>query len=102
MRKLIAQAIPSAHNIVLSNLVRSAGGLSRENWSVDATWTDDTGLHSHPLMLMRDAAGNTVKSFGSWGEAVKAGDKIKIKATVNKHTYYNGRAETIVNRVRPA
>jgi len=54
------------------------------------------------LTVMRDAAGNTVKSFGSWGESVKAGDKIKIKATVNKHTYYNGRAETIVNRVRPA
>jgi len=62
MRKLIAQAIPSAHNIVLSNLVRSAGGLSRENWSVDATWTDDTGSHTHPLMLMRDAAGTLLNT----------------------------------------
>jgi hypothetical protein len=54
------------------------------------------------LTVMHDAGGNTVKSFGSWGEKVKAGDKIKIKATVKEHTYYKGRAETIVNRVKPA
>jgi aminoglycoside phosphotransferase (APT) family kinase protein len=62
MRSLITEAIPSARNIVLSDLVRSAGGLSRENWSLDASWTDDTGAHSHPLMLMRDAAGTLLNT----------------------------------------
>lgn len=54
---LIHNVIPSARNITLDGLVRSAGGLSRENWSFDATWTDDAGAHSHRLMLMRDASG---------------------------------------------
>ena len=35
MRSLITAAIPSARGIELTDLVRSAGGLSRENWSFD-------------------------------------------------------------------
>ena len=62
MHSLITEAIPSARNIVLSGMVRSAGGLSRENWSFDATWTDDTGTHAYPLMLMRDAAGTLLNT----------------------------------------
>lgn len=62
MRSLIAAAIPSARKIVLKDLVRSAGGLSRENWSFDATWTDDSGDHTFPLMLMRDAAGTLLNT----------------------------------------
>ncbi len=54
---LIRHEIPSARDIRLDGLTRSAGGLSRENWSLDASWTDADGQHSHPLMLMRDAAG---------------------------------------------
>jgi hypothetical protein len=57
LRQLILDAHPSAHGIALDGLVRSAGGLSRENWSFDATWTDAQGAHHHRLMLMRDAAG---------------------------------------------
>jgi aminoglycoside phosphotransferase (APT) family kinase protein len=57
LKGLISGSIPSARDIVLSGLVRSAGGLSRENWSFDATWTDAAGPHAHRLMLMRDAAG---------------------------------------------
>ena len=62
LRGLITDAIPTAHDIVLGNLVRSAGGLSRENWSFDVTWTDDTGSHSYPMMLMRDASGTLLKT----------------------------------------
>jgi len=54
---LIRQSIASARDIAVEGLVRRAGGLSRENWSLDVTWTDDAGTHSHRMMLMRDAAG---------------------------------------------
>ncbi len=57
LQGLIREAIPSARDIAFHGLVRSAGGLSRENWSFDASWTDDTGPQTHPLMLMRDASG---------------------------------------------
>ena len=57
LEALIIDAIPTARDIVLSGLERAAGGLSRENWSLDATWNDATGAQSHRLMLMRDAAG---------------------------------------------
>jgi aminoglycoside phosphotransferase (APT) family kinase protein len=43
--------------MVFTGLERAAGGLSRENWSVDATWNDATGAQAHRLMLMRDASG---------------------------------------------
>lgn len=62
LKGLMSEAIPSARDIRFERLVRSAGGLSRENWSVDASWTDDTGFHSHQLMLMRDAAGTLLNT----------------------------------------
>ena len=57
LEALIIDAIPLAHDIRFSGLERAAGGLSRENWSLDATWVDASGAQSHRLMLMRDAAG---------------------------------------------
>ena len=57
LKALIMDAIPTAHDINFAGLERFAGGLSRENWSLDATWVDATGAQSHRLMLMRDAAG---------------------------------------------
>ena len=59
---LIVDSVPSARDIELDGLVRSAGGLSRENWSFDATWTDAAGRHAHGLMLMRDAAGTLLNT----------------------------------------
>lgn len=62
LRRLIAHEIESARDIRLQSLVRAAGGLSRENWSVDASWVDDSGSHSHRLMLMRDASGTLLNT----------------------------------------
>ena len=57
LKALIVDAIPTALDIVLTGLERAAGGLSRENWSLNATWNDATGAQSRRLMLMRDASG---------------------------------------------
>ncbi len=57
LKALMCDAVPSAREITFAGLSRAAGGLSRENWSFDASWTDASGTHSYPLMLMRDAAG---------------------------------------------
>ena len=62
LKNLIGHAIPSARDISFAGLARAAGGLSRENWSLDATWTDDEGPHTHRLMLMRDAAGTLLNT----------------------------------------
>lgn len=59
---LMTEANPAMHNIAFKNMVRSAGGLSRENWSFDATWTDENGPQSHRLMLLRDAAGSLLNT----------------------------------------
>jgi len=52
------------------------------------------------LVVAHDAAGNTVKMFGGFGADVAKGEVIKVKATVKDHTYFKGRAETIVNRCK--
>ena len=57
LRAMITDAVPTAHDFAFTGVVRSAGGLSRENWSLDATWVDATGEQSRQLMLMRDASG---------------------------------------------
>lgn len=57
LEALIIDAIPTAHDFRFGGVERFAGGLSRENWSLDATWVDATGPQSRRLMLMRDAAG---------------------------------------------
>ena len=59
---LIVDAIPTAHDFAFAGVQRAAGGLSRENWSVDATWVDATGAQSRRLMLMRDAAGTLLST----------------------------------------
>ncbi|MEJ6770671.1 MAG: phosphotransferase family protein [Paracoccaceae bacterium] len=59
---LMTHADPAIREIAFDGLVRSAGGLSRENWSFDATWADNTGTHAHRLMLIRDAAGTLLKT----------------------------------------
>jgi aminoglycoside phosphotransferase (APT) family kinase protein len=62
LQKLIRHEIPAAHDISFAGLARAAGGLSRENWSFDATWSDPKGAHTHRLMLMRDAAGTLLNT----------------------------------------
>ncbi|MBL8386016.1 MAG: phosphotransferase family protein [Burkholderiales bacterium] len=62
LEALIRQEIPSAREIGFAGLVRSAGGLSRENWRIDATWVDAGGRHAHRLMLMRDASGTLLNT----------------------------------------
>ncbi|MBC7548436.1 MAG: phosphotransferase family protein [Polaromonas sp.] len=57
LQAMIMDAIPTAHNFAFTGVKRYAGGLSRENWSLDATWVDATGAQSRQLMLMRDASG---------------------------------------------
>ncbi len=62
LAQLVRHAIPSAQDIAFTGLTRSAGGLSRENWSFDASWHDAEGGHTHRLMLMRDAKGTLLKT----------------------------------------
>ena len=62
LKALIKDAIPTAHDIKFTGVQRAAGGLSRENWSLDATWVDATGAQSRRLMLMRDAAGTLLST----------------------------------------
>ena len=57
LEALIIDAIPTARDFGFVGVERAAGGLSRENWSLDATWVDHAGAQSRRLMLMRDAAG---------------------------------------------
>ena len=59
---LMRHAMPAAHDIALAGLTRAAGGLSRENWSFDATWVDAAGTHAAALMLMRDASGTLLNT----------------------------------------
>ena len=62
LKRLICHEIPDARDISFERLSRAAGGLSRENWSLDASWTDVNGQHAHGLMLMRDAAGTLLNT----------------------------------------
>ena len=62
IKRLMLHAMPGARDIVLTGLVRAAGGLSRENWAFDAAWTDADGAHALPLMLMRDASGTLLNT----------------------------------------
>lgn len=59
---LIIHEVPEARDISFLQLSRSAGGLSRENWSLEASWADANGLHQHSLMLMRDATGTLLNT----------------------------------------
>jgi hypothetical protein len=55
------------------------------------------------LVMMADAAGNSLKTFSTSADLtsddVKAGDEIRIKATVKSHEDYMGRKQTMLSRV---
>lgn len=59
---LMVDADPTTRDIAFTGLTRSSGGLSRENWSFDATWADASGDHARKLMLLRDAAGSLLNT----------------------------------------
>lgn len=62
LTSLIRSASPTVGSLEIDRPVRSAGGLSRENWCFDARWQDADGRHEHGLMLMRDAAGTLLQT----------------------------------------
>lgn len=62
LEALIRHAIPTARDLRFGGVRRAAGGLSRENWSLDASWADATGPQSRRLMLMRDAQGTLLST----------------------------------------
>jgi aminoglycoside phosphotransferase (APT) family kinase protein len=51
---LLRDRMPSATDIYVEGLQRSAGGFSRENWMFDVHWRDASGNHSLPLILRSD------------------------------------------------
>ena len=104
LTKLICHQIPSARNIHFEQLSRAAGGLSRENWSFDASWSDDSGRHSHKLMLMRDAAGTLLNTERSREFAVlKALESSAVPAPIvhwmDPDGRFLGAPSIVMNRV---
>ena len=92
LESLIIDAIPTAHDISFTAVERAAGGLSRENWSLDATWVDATGAQSRRLMLMRDAAGTLLSTDRKREFAVlKALEASSVPAPKAHWVDYDGR-----------
>ncbi|MFQ5666122.1 MAG: phosphotransferase family protein [Candidatus Binatia bacterium] len=51
--RYLAQRLPDACDIQVSNLSRIPGGASRETWSVDASWTDGQGRERRQGLIIR-------------------------------------------------
>ena len=62
LKSLMRHHMPEARDIDIRGLLRASSGLSRENWSFDATWRDADGGHERRLMLLRDAAGSLLNT----------------------------------------
>jgi aminoglycoside phosphotransferase (APT) family kinase protein len=58
MGQLIQARVPEVEDLRLSGLVRISGGLSRENWVLQAAWRDAEGEHDLPLIVRRDPLGS--------------------------------------------
>lgn len=58
LERLIRERVPGVEDLRLTGLVRISGGLSRENWVLDAAWRDAVGEHDLPLIVRRDPAGS--------------------------------------------
>lgn len=50
----LQQKMPHARNLQLANLFRIPGGASKETWSVDALWEEETGQARQGLVVRRD------------------------------------------------
>jgi aminoglycoside phosphotransferase (APT) family kinase protein len=60
LREFLSAQLPGAANLEISNLRRSGGGSSRENWSFDASWTEDGVSVIRELLMPRDPPSSVV------------------------------------------
>lgn len=68
-----------------------------ERLEFEATVTDirEVGYNGNIISTLVDEAGNV---YNLWNKIAEKGDKIKVRATVKKHSEYRGLKQTMVNR----
>jgi aminoglycoside phosphotransferase (APT) family kinase protein len=59
---LMRSEMPHARDLQLTDLRRISEGLSRENWVLDARWTEDGASKHLPLIIRRDPDGSILQS----------------------------------------
>lgn len=60
--RLVRARVPEARDIALTDIVRTASGLSRENWPFDVAFTTPAGREMHRLVLRRDPTGSVLET----------------------------------------
>ena len=58
----LAEELPGARDIEITNLQPLLGGASREAWIFDVTWTDEQGGHAEPCIMLREPVGSLLVS----------------------------------------
>src|SRR5579862_1938877 len=61
--RYFAARLPNAHDVAVTRLTRIPGGASRETWSVDLRWLEETGkARAQGVIIRRDPAASLVIS----------------------------------------
>ncbi len=63
---VLANEWPAASDIVITDLQRTASGLSRENWVFEARWQDDGGARRQRMILRRDPPASLLVTDRAW------------------------------------
>jgi aminoglycoside phosphotransferase (APT) family kinase protein len=62
LERLIRARQPRAEGLEIRELRRTTGGLSRENWPFDASWSEVGQRREHRLILRRDPLGSVLET----------------------------------------
>lgn len=86
---------------IVSEWVGTVG--KRETFTLEVTRIHvyETAYGTSRIVVFKDEAGNTVKTFtsGNWAYRAEVGDKLVAKGTVKEHGEYKGTKETVLTRV---
>jgi len=62
LQRFIAGQLPADAGLALSELRRTTGGYSRENWLFEASWREDGARREHALIMRRDPVGSVLET----------------------------------------
>lgn len=62
LQRFIASQLPPDAGLALSDLRRTTGGYSRENWLFEAAWSEGGAREARPLIMRRDPIGSVLET----------------------------------------
>jgi aminoglycoside phosphotransferase (APT) family kinase protein len=78
LRAFLREKLPEARDLSLTDIERTSGGISREHFSFDLTWSDGKHEQTSPMILIRNGVGPGQTDRGNEFRVLRALDNTSV------------------------